>query len=118
MSNSAAIVNFPRKRRKVWPEQVCFDRKELAEILNLYGRMVAAGIWRDYAIAVRPDRAVFAVFRRASEVPIYRIVKEPSRARRQGAFLVLGRDGQVMKRGHSLPQVLRLFRAKLLKIVN
>ncbi len=118
MTKSGSIVDFPRKRRKSWPEQVCFNRRELAEILNIYGLMVAAGLWRDYAIALRPDRAVFAVFRRASEVPVYRIVKEPTRARQQGAFLVLGRDGQVMKRGHNLPQVLRPFRVKLLKVVN
>lgn len=118
MMKPGSIVDFPQKRRKSWPEQVCFNRRELAEILNIYGLMVAAGLWRDYAIALRPDRAVFAVFRRASEVPVYRIVKEPTRARRQGAFLVLGREGQVMKRGHSLPQVLRPFRTKLLKVVN
>jgi hypothetical protein len=118
MLKSASIVKFPRKGRKTRPQEVCFDRRELAEIMNIYGRMVAAGVWRDYAIAVRPDRAIFAAFRRASEVPDYRIVKEPARARQQGAFLVLSRDGQVMKRGHSLPQVLRPFMAKLLKVVN
>ena len=118
MTKSVSIVKFPQKGRETWPQEVCFDRRELAQILNIYGRMVAAGLWRDYAIAIRPDRAVFAVFRRASELPDYRIVKEPARARQQGTFLVLGRHGQVMKRGHSLPQVLRPFRTKLLKVVN
>jgi len=118
MSKSASIFDFPVRPRNRRPEQVCFDRRELAEILNIYGRMVAAGLWRDYAIAIRPDRAVFAVFRRASEVPLYSIVKEPARARNQGAFLVLGRDGRIVKRGHSLPQVLRPFRKNLLRVVG
>lgn len=80
--------------------------------------MVAAGVWRDYAVAMQPDRAVFAVFQRASEIPAYRIIKEPRRARLQGEYSVLARDGLVMKRGHSLPQVLGPLQAKLLKVIG
>lgn len=85
-----------------------FDRRELEQILWLYGRMVAAGEWRDYAIDFLRDRAVFSVFRRSSEVPIYSIVKDPRLARKQGAYSVVAAGGQVLKRGHELPRVLRV----------
>lgn len=88
---------------------VRFDRHELNLILRLYGRMVASGEWRDYAIDLLRDRAVFSVFRRASEVPIYRIEKDPQLARKQGAFSVVAATGLVMKRGHELERVLRVF---------
>lgn len=88
--------------------QVTFDRRELDRILNLYGRMVAAGEWRDYAIDFLKDRAVFSVFRRASEVPIYRIEKNPRLARRQGAYSVVSAGGLIMRRGHELDRVLRV----------
>ncbi|MFO1185509.1 MAG: DUF2794 domain-containing protein [Bauldia sp.] len=86
---------------------VSFDRRELNEILRLYGRKVAAGEWRDYAIDLLPDEAVFSVFRRASETPLYRIRKQPRLARRQGAFSVVAMGGLVLRRGHDLAQVLR-----------
>jgi hypothetical protein len=89
--------------------QVTFDRRELDRILDLYGRMVAAGEWRDYAIDFLKDRAVFSVFRRASEVPIYRIEKNPRLARRQGAYCVVSAGGLIMRRGHELDRVLRVF---------
>jgi hypothetical protein len=87
--------------------RVTFDRRELNRILNLYGRMVAAGEWRDYAIDFLKDRAVFSVFRRASEVPIYRIEKNPKLARRQGAYSVISATGLIVRRGHELDRVLR-----------
>jgi hypothetical protein len=89
------------------PSQVTFNRGELDRILNLYGRKVAAGEWRDYAIDFLKDRAVFSVFRRASEVPIYRIEKNPRLARRQGVYSVISATGLIVKRGHELDRVLR-----------
>src|SRR6202047_4850190 len=83
-----------------------FDRRELNRILGLYGRKVAAGEWRDYAIDFLRDRAVFSVFRRASEVPIYRIEKNPKLERRQGAYSVVSATGHILRRGHELDRVL------------
>jgi len=88
--------------------QVSFTRAELRLILDLYGRKVVAGEWRDYAIDFTRDRAVFSVFRRSSEVPLYRIVKDPSLARRQGAYSVVSATGLILKRGHELDRVLRV----------
>jgi len=88
-------------------QQVTFDRRELNRILGLYGRKVAAGEWRDYAIDFLKDRAVFSVFRRSSEVPIYRIEKNPRLARRQGAYSVVSATGLIVRRGHELDRVLR-----------
>ena len=93
--------------------QVTFSRHELDRILNLYGRKVAAGEWRDYAIDFLKDRAVFSVFRRASEMPLYRIEKNPKLARRQGAYSVISATGLIMRRGHELDRVLRVFDKKL-----
>ena len=101
----APVVPFPAVART---PQVTFGRDELRLILNLYGRMVAGGEWRDYAIDFERDRAVFAVFRRSSEMPLYRIVKEPALARRQGAYSVLTASGRVLKRGQDLSRVLRI----------
>jgi hypothetical protein len=86
-----------------------FERRELDRILRLYGRMVAAGHWRDYAIDGLSDAAVFSVFRRASESPLYRIEKRPALARREGAWAVIGQGGVILRRGHELDQVLRVF---------
>ena len=87
--------------------QVTFSRKELNRILDLYGRMVAAGEWRDYAIDVLREKAVFSVFRRTTEVPLYRIEKAPKLSRRQGAYSVVAATGLILKRGHDLARVLR-----------
>ncbi len=87
--------------------RVTFDRRELDRILSLYGRKVAAGEWRDYAIDFLKDRAVFSVFRRSSEIPIYRIEKAPRLARRQGAYSVVSATGLIVRRGHELDRVLR-----------
>ncbi len=95
------------------PAQVAFDRAELGVILGLYGRMVAAGEWRDYAIDFLKDRAVFSIFRRASEVPLYRIEKDPRLARKQGAYSVVGASGQILRRGHDLDRVLLVIDRKL-----
>ncbi|WP_322515063.1 DUF2794 domain-containing protein [Rhodopseudomonas palustris] len=93
--------------------RVTFNRLELNRILNLYGRMVADGEWRDYAIDFLKDQAVFSVFRRASEVPIYRIVKDPRLARKQGAYSVIAASGQILRRGHDLDRVLLVIDRKL-----
>lgn len=97
---------------------VFFERRELDQLLRLYGRMVAAGEWRDYAIDGLKDAAVFSVFRRASEQPAYRIEKRPALARRQGAWAVLGAGDMVLKRGHELDQVLRIFDARRFRVVE
>jgi hypothetical protein len=88
------------------PNRVTFNRFELNRILNLYGRMVADGEWRDYAIDFLRDRAVFSVFRRASEVPIYRIETDPRLARKQGIYSVISATGLILRRGHELDRVL------------
>jgi hypothetical protein len=103
----------PHTRANVPDNQVTFERRELDRILNLYGRMVADGEWRDYAIDFLKDRAVFSIFRRASEIPIYRIEKNPKLARRQGAYSVISATGLIMRRGHELDRVLRVFDKKL-----
>jgi hypothetical protein len=97
-------------------DRVTFSRRELDRILGLYGRMVAAGEWRDYAIDFLRDRAVFSVFRRASEVPIYRIEKNPKLARRQGAYSVISVTGLILKRGHELDRVLRVLDKSLVAV--
>ncbi len=93
--------------------RVTFNRLELNRILNLYGRMVAEGEWRDYAIDFLKDRAVFSIFRRASEVPLYRIEKDPKLARKQGAYSVVSAGGQILRRGHDLDRVLLVIDRKL-----
>ncbi|MBN9042122.1 MAG: hypothetical protein BGP05_09575 [Rhizobiales bacterium 62-47] len=95
------------------PSRVTFNRLELNRILNLYGRMVADGEWRDYAIDFFKDKAVFSVFRRASEVPIYRIEKDPRLARKQGAYSVISASGLILRRGHDLDRVLLVIDRKL-----
>ena len=84
-----------------------FDRQELTQILNIYGRKVASGEWRDYAIDILREKAVFSVFRRAAERPLYRIEKAPKLSRRQGAYSVVAATGLILKRGHDLARVLR-----------
>ena len=86
---------------------IAFDRRELTQILNVYGRKVASGEWRDYAIDTLREKAVFSVFRRASETPLYRIEKAPKLARRQGAYSVIAATGLILKRGSDLGRVLR-----------
>jgi len=97
--------------------QVGFERFELNRIVDLYGRMVAAGLWKDYAIEFRPDAASFWAFRRAAERPEYRIEKRPALRGRQGQWALIGEAGQVLKRGHELGPILAPLERKLLKIV-
>ncbi len=100
------------------PTQVAFDRRELSVILSVYGRMVAAGEWRDYGISCLRDMAVFSVFRRTAEHPLYRIEKHPKLRNRQGQYAVVGMDGQILKRGHDLKTVLRVLERKLIRVVE
>ncbi|HXA40878.1 MAG TPA: DUF2794 domain-containing protein [Phenylobacterium sp.] len=97
---------------------VFFERRELTRLLSLYGRMVSAGEWRDYAIDGLSESAVFSVYKRSSEAPLYRIEKRPALARRQGAWAVLGQAGMVLRRGHELEQVLRFFDKGRFKVVD
>jgi hypothetical protein len=106
-TGAASAPNSPQQNL------VTFNRLELNRILNLYGRMVAAGEWRDYAIDFLKDRAVFSVFRRASEVPIYRIEKDPRLARKQGVYSVISASGLILRRGHELDRVLLVIDRKL-----
>jgi hypothetical protein len=98
------------------PGPVGFERQELDQILHVYGRMVADGEWRDYAIDLGRDQAVFSIFRRSAEVPIYRIVKQPRLARRQGLWSLVTATGLILRRGHDLANVLRVIDRRL-KIV-
>ncbi len=100
------------------PEVVAFQRAELNVILSLYGRMVAAGEWRDYGISSLREVAVFSVFRRTAEHPLYRIEKRPKLRNRQGEYAVIGMEGQVIKRGHDLKTVLRVLERKLIRAVE
>jgi len=98
--------------------QVAFQRDELSVILSLYGRMVAAGEWRDYGISCLREVAVFSVFRRTAEHPLYRIEKRPRLRERQGQYAVIGMDGRILKRGHDLRTVLRVLERKLIRAVE
>ena len=100
------------------PEQVAFHRTELSVILSLYGRMVAAGEWRDYGISFLREVAVFSVFRRTAEIPLYRIEKRPKLRSKQGIYAVIGANGQVLRRGHDLKSVLRVLERKLIRSVE
>lgn len=113
LAEASVLIPFPDSRRdRLAP--VMFQRRELDQILHVYSLMVGAGAWRDYAIDALRDRAVFSVFRRASEVPLFRIEKNPKLARKQGAYSVINTGGMVLKRGHDLGAVLKVF-DKLLK---
>jgi len=97
---------------------VFFERRELDQLMRLYGRMVAAGEWRDYGIAGLSESAVFSIFRHAAEAPLYRVEKRPALARKQGAWAVIGQGGQILKRGHELTQVLRVFEKGKFSVVD
>jgi hypothetical protein len=111
------VTPFPVPPRGVAP-QVGFERHELARILDAYGRMVAAGLWRDYAMDLGRDAAVFAAFRRAAERPEYRIEKRPALRARQGMWALVGEGGAVLKRGHELAGVLAPLERKLMRVVE
>ena len=112
----SVVAPFPerRDRRPI----TSFDRLELMRIMDLYGRMVAAGHWRDYALGHHPDLAVFAAFRRHSERPEIRIEKRPELRLKQGAFALVGEHGMVLKRGHELPAVLAPHERRLMRLVG
>jgi len=100
------------------PARIAFHRTELTLIMGLYGQMVAAGEWRDYGLSFLRDVAVFSVFKRTAEHPIYRVEKRPQLRLRQGQYAVIGMDGQILKRGDDLRQVLRVLERKLIRTVG
>lgn len=100
------------------PPLATFDRRELSDILAVYGRKVAAGEWRDYAIDFGKETACFSVYRRTSEWPLYRIEKCPKNARKQGAYSVITATGLILKRGHELKRVLEIFDKRSLYVVD
>ncbi|MEP3347049.1 MAG: DUF2794 domain-containing protein [Litoreibacter sp.] len=110
--------NAPIPFRQNQADKVAFHRRELGDILSVYGRMVAAGEWRDYGIAMMKDVAVFSIFRRAAEHPIYRIEKRPKLATKQQTYAVINMDGRILKRGADLRQVLRVLEKKLIRPVD
>ena len=112
--NAADILPFPGAR----PNQTGFDRRELARILDLYGRMVAAGEWRDYAMDFTKDCATFAAFRRTADQPQMRLEKRPALRNRQGMWALFGEHGQILKRGHELAGVLAPIERRFFKIVE
>jgi hypothetical protein len=108
---SDPVAGIFEVRHDAAPLRISFDRAELAVILSVYGAKVADGEWRDYAIDASSEKAVFSVFRRAADTPLYQIEKNPQLARRQGAYAVIAQGGAILRRGHDLAQVLRvLFR--------
>ena len=110
------VTPFPLPGRQ--PSQIGFERVELTRILDLYGRMVAAGHWRDYAIELGQDAAIFAAFRRTAERPEYRIEKRPALRNKQGMWALVGEQGQVVKRGHDLGPVLAPVERRLMKLIE
>lgn len=114
---SSSVVDLTEYKQSKDPLPVTFHRRELDAILWIYGRMVGEGEWRDYAIDHLKDRAVFSVFKRSGEMPLFRIEKNPKLAAKQGAFSVTNTQGMILKRGHELPQVLKVFN-KALKLVE
>ena len=118
-SGSGRLIDFAPGTHPAQPQRatpaISFDRKELQSILSLYGRKVASGEWRDYALDFLRDRALFSVYRRASERPLYVIEKNPKLRNRQGQYLVMAQDGRVLKRGHDLGNVLRALELAVVK---
>ena len=108
----AAVHPFPSPKPAPRGANVSFDRHELRDILNVYGRGVASGEWKDYALDFTPQKSVFSIYRRASETPLYRVEKDPALARKQGAYAVVNATGFVLKRGHELVRVLRVLEGK------
>ena len=112
MIGGAEIAQFPGL-----PDRVGFHRTELSIILGLYGRMVAAGLWRDYGISMLREAAIFAIFRHTAEHSIYRIEKRPKLAGRQGQYAVIAMGGRILKRGSELAQVLKVLEKKLIRAI-
>ena len=116
-TNRSNILPLQRPASPKAPERVMFQRRELDALIQFYSARVGTGEWRDYAIDMLKDRAVFSVFKRASEVPIYTIEKQPKLARRQGQWSIINANGLILKRGHELKNVLRVLDKKP-KLVN
>ena len=117
-SGEANVIAFAASNRyQAFSPPTGFNRQELNAILKVYGRKVADGEWRDYAIDQLKEKAVFSVFRRSSEIPLYRIEKQPRLARRQGAYSVVAGTGLILKRGHDLANVLRVFDRQMKLVV-
>jgi hypothetical protein len=117
MKKSASIIPFPgpyKPHSASFGSQIMFDREELYQIMQIYGRLVAAGVWRDYAISEGQDTACFAIHRHSSEQPLYQILKTPALRARQSLYRVTGQGNTVLKRGNHLPTVLRVFDKKSL----
>ena len=111
------IPIYPQYESKL-SQNVFYQRSELNMMLSLYGRMVAAGEWRDYGISSLRDVAIFSVFRRTAEQPLYRVEKRPKLRNKQGEYAVIGMDGQILKRGHNLKTVLHVLERKLIRVVR
>ncbi len=116
-AEAAIVIDLRDYKQSRDPLPVTFHRRELDAILRIYGRMVGEGEWKDYAIDHLRDRAVFSIFKRSGEVPLYRIEKDPSLASRQGAYSVINMQGKILKRGHELVHVLKVF-DKVLKLIK
>lgn len=118
-SDPNSVIALPHPHRMpAGPMITTFHRRELMLILNVYGQMLACGMARDYAIDHLRDRAVFSIYRRTSETPLYRVEKKPRDANRQGAWSVHSPAGGILKRGRDLRQVLRIFDNKLIRAVD
>lgn len=116
--SASAPASSPHANARREPAVTTFDRRELSDILAVYGRKVAAGEWRDYALDFGRETAVFSVYRRSSEWPLYRIEKTPKNARKQGAYSVITATGLILKRGHELKRVLEVFEKRTLYVVE
>jgi hypothetical protein len=114
--NVQAPTPFPQNPKI--PEKVAFDRRELGLIMGIYGRMVAAGEWRDYGMSFLKDVAIFSIFRRTAEYPLYRIEKRPKLRQKLGMYSIVAMDGQILKRGQDLKTVLQVLERKLIRIVD
>ncbi|WP_416407757.1 DUF2794 domain-containing protein [Agrobacterium rosae] len=115
--DSSSIIDLREYKQSKDALPITFHRRELDAILRIYGQMVGEGEWRDYAIDHLKDKAVFSVFKRSGEMPLFRIEKNPKLAAKQGAFSVINVDGRILKRGQDLQQVLKVF-DKVLKLVK
>jgi hypothetical protein len=107
-----------KQRQNAAPKRVMWTRHELGDLLNIYGRQVAAGQWRDYAMSDGAATARFDIFRRASEVPLYRVEKTPALRKKQGQYILRAMDGRVLRRGHDLAALLRFFDKKTLRLID
>lgn len=115
-SNSNSVIDLASYKKQKNPLPVTFHRTELDRILQVYSRHVGTGTWRDYAIDHLKDRAVFSIYKRSNDTPLFTIEKDPKRARKQGAFSVINASGLVLKRGHELAQVLKILdKVKIVK---